>query len=202
MPSFARLRPATTDQPLLDGDDEDDLVARARDDPLAFATLYDRHIDAVFGYCVLRLGRREVAEDAASVIFSRALAGLSRYRGPSFRAWLFGIAHHVVIDVYRTTRGDLSLDAAREVDDPAASPEEAAIASESERALTAALAYLTPDQRQVIELRLAGLTGAEIGAALGRSQGAIAVAQHRAMRRLKHLLTPTQQAVWEEVRRA
>lgn len=202
MPTFARLRPATTDHPLRGDDDDAALVARARDDPLAFAALYDRHIDAVFGYCVLRLGRREAAEDAASVIFSRALAGLPRYRGPSFRAWLFGIAHHVVIDVYRDTRADLSLDAAQDLGDPAASPEEAAIASEAARALTAALAHLTPDQRQVIELRLAGLTGAEIGAALGRSQGAIAVAQHRAMRRLKHLLTPTPPAAWEEVRRA
>lgn len=202
MPSFARLRPATTDLPLLVVDDDAALVARARDDPLAFAALYDRYIDAIYGYCVLRLGRREVAEDAASVIFSRAFAGLPRYRGPSFRAWLFGIAHHVVIDVYRTTRSDLSLDAARDLDDPARSPEEAAIASESERALAAALACLTPDQRQVIELRLAGLTGAEIGAALGRSQGAIAVAQHRAMRRLRLLLTPGQQAAWEGVRRA
>lgn len=178
------------------------LVARARDDPLAFATLYDRYIDAIFGYCVLRLGRREVTEDATSVIFSKALAGLSGYRGPSFRAWLFGIAHHVVIDVYRTTHGDLSLDAAHDLDDPAGSPEDAAIASESTRALAAALAQLTPDQRQVIELRLAGLTGAEIGAALGRSQGAIAVAQHRAMRRLRQLLTSNQRPAWEEVRRA
>ncbi|MFN8662396.1 MAG: sigma-70 family RNA polymerase sigma factor [Thermomicrobiales bacterium] len=202
MPSFARLRPAPTDVPLRGGEDDAVLVARSRDDPLAFATLYDRYLDAIFGYCVLRLGRREVAEDATSVIFSKALAGLPGYRGPSFRAWLFGIAHHVVIDFYRTTRGDLSLDAAHDLDDPAASPEDAAIASESTRALVAALAQLTSDQRQVIELRLAGLTGAEIGAALGRSQGAIAVTQHRAMRRLRQLLTPTQRVTWEEVRRA
>jgi RNA polymerase sigma-70 factor (ECF subfamily) len=202
MPTFARLRPATSDVPLLVVEEDTVLVARARDDPLAFAALYDRHLDAIFGYCVLRLGRREVAEDATSVIFSRALAGLSRYRGPSFRAWLFGIAHHVVIDIYRDTRGDLPLDAALDVDDPASSPEEAAIARESTRALTTALSHLTPDQRQVIELRLAGLTGAEIGAALGRSQGSVAVAQHRAMRRLRQLLTPNQQTAWEEVRRA
>ena len=132
----------------------------------------------------------------------RRSPGCLGIRGPSFRAWLFGIAHHVVADVYRTTHGDLSLDAAHDLDDPAASPEDAAIASESTRALVAALAQLTPDQRQIIELRLAGLTGAEIGAALGRSQGAIAVAQHRAMRRLRQLLKPTQQATREEVRRA
>lgn len=202
MPSFARLRPANTDPPRGVVESEADLVARAQEDAEAFGALYDRYVEAVFGYCILRLGGREAAEDATSVIFAKALAGLPRFRGPSFRAWLFGIAHHVVVDVYRGARRDLSLDAAQEVDDPAASPEDVALAGETTQALTAALVHLTPDQRQVIELRLTGLTTAEIGAALGRSQGAVTVAQHRAIRRLRQLLAHDQSAAWQEVRHA
>ena len=47
---------------------------------------------------------------------------------------------------------------------------------------------MAPDQRRVLELRLAGLTTAEIGAALGRNPGAIRAVQHRAVKRLRHLL--------------
>lgn len=181
---------------------EDDLVlvARAQHEAQAFGVLYDRYLDAIYGYCVLRLGSREAAEDATSAIFSRALVGLARCQGPSFRAWLFGIAHHVVIDIYRSSRGDLPLNAAQDLNDPAASPEDAALANEMMHTLREALAHLTPDQRQVIELRLAGLSAAEIGVALGRTQGAVSVAQHRAMRRLRHLLTSDLRAPWQEVR--
>ncbi|MFN8591048.1 MAG: sigma-70 family RNA polymerase sigma factor [Thermomicrobiales bacterium] len=165
-----------------------DLVAQALVDARAFGALYDRYVDDIYGYCALRLGSREAAEDATSLIFAKALGSLARLRGPSFRAWLFGIAHHVVMDVYRSARPTLSLDAALHLDDPAASLELAALDDESTQILVAALASLSPDQRQVIELRLAGLTTAEISTALARSPGAISVAHHRAVRRLRTLL--------------
>ncbi len=189
MPPFARLRPSANASSPDSLGDEATLVARAHVDVHAFGELYGRYADAVFGYCLLRLASREAAEDATSLIFTKALAGLSRYRGPSFRAWLFGIAHNVVVDSYRAARRDLSLESAAEIGDPAASPEEIALSGEMNRTLTAALSQLTPDQRQVIELRLAGLTSVEIAAAVGRSPGAVIVAQHRAMRRLQQVLT-------------
>src|SRR5688500_15159175 len=74
------------------------LVSQAREDRQAFAALYERHVAAVFGYCYHHLGSREAAEDATSLIFTRALAALPTHRGSSFRGWLFGIAHHVVAD--------------------------------------------------------------------------------------------------------
>lgn len=197
MPSGVHLRQASADPPGTPAGDAE-LVAQARENAQAFGALYDRYVDAIYRYCALRLGSREAAEDATSVIFAKALDGLARYRGPSFRAWLFGIAHHVVIDAYRSTRRDLSLEAAQDMHDPTASLEEMALASETTQTLSAALAHLTPDQRHVIELRLAGLSSAEIAAALGRSRGAVTVAQHRAMRRLQHLLTPDQGAMRRE----
>src|SRR4051812_40261983 len=76
--------------------DERDLVERSLRDRRDFAPLYDRYSAPIYGYCYHRLGSRQLAEDATSVIFAKALTSLSGYRGPSFRAWLFGIAHHVV----------------------------------------------------------------------------------------------------------
>lgn len=199
MPGFARLRATALDPPLRLVQNEADLIAAARLDARAFGPLYDRYMADIFGYCFLRLDSREGAEDATSLIFAKALSGLATYRGPSFRGWLFGIAHHVVIDVYRSNRRHLPLDAAADIDDPSASPEHSLLNNESMSTLTAALRHLTPDQRQVIELRLAGLTNVEISLALGRSRGAVNVAQHRAVRRLRELLMPADGIAGREV---
>ena len=68
------------------------------------------------------------------------------------------------------------------------SPEDHAIAIEQERSLHAALDELPARERQVVELRLAGLTGAEIGKVLGCRTGAVGIAQFRAVRKLRALL--------------
>jgi RNA polymerase sigma-70 factor (ECF subfamily) len=177
---------------------EADLVATATRDRQAFAVLYERHLPAVYGYCVHQLGSRDAAEDATSLIFAKALAGLPSMRGTSFRGWLFGIAHHVVADVRRARPADVPLDVAWEVSDPGPSPEGVALAADSHRALAAAVARLSPTQRHVVELRLAGLTSAEIGQALGCSRRAVDVAQYRAVQRLRRLMAAATDA--EEVR--
>jgi RNA polymerase sigma-70 factor, ECF subfamily len=70
--------------------------------------------------------------------------------------------------------------------DTALTPEDMAVAAEDHRAL---LARLPVDQRSIVELRLAGLTDAEVAETLGRSVGAVKSAQFRALARLRHLLT-------------
>ena len=144
----------------------------------------------VYGNCFRRLGTREAAEDASSLVFIKALAALPRYeeRAGSFRAWLFAIAHNVVVDQVRGRFPDQALDAAAAAPTPVPPPEEQALAADDERILRALLARLTPDQRQVVELRLAGLTDREIAQVLGRSHGAVRMSQFRAVARLRTLL--------------
>jgi RNA polymerase sigma-70 factor (ECF subfamily) len=50
------------------------------------------------------------------------------------------------------------------------------------------LGHLPDDQRRILELRLAGLSGPETAAALGKTHGAVKIAQHRAFTRLRGLL--------------
>lgn len=175
-----------------EGEDEDErLVDLARQDRTAFASLYRRYVVPIHRYCARRLGSREAAEDATSLVFAKALASLPNYRagpGHSFRAWLFTIAHHVVADSHRAARPALPLADAGDIPDPAPRPEEAALLSEERRSVRALLIHLPPAERQVIELRLAGLTGREIAAVLDKRQNAVDVAQFRAIRRLRAVL--------------
>lgn len=191
--------PAASDRPVIgaagppvsDGDDDAMLVARAQRDRQAFALLYDRYLDRIYRFCYRRLGSRETAEDATSAVFTKALTALAAYqeRPGGFRAWIFTIAHNVVTDFYRDRARRPSEPLADDLDliDPDPSPEDAAVVNDERRRLRALLDHLTPDQKQVIELRLAGLSGAEIGEVLGRSRGAVNLAQHRAVKRLQRV---------------
>ena len=84
--------------------DDGALVALARQDRRAFAPLYARYADQVHRYCYRRLGTREAAEDATSLVFARALAALPKCRDETFRSWLFAIAHNVIANDLRDQR--------------------------------------------------------------------------------------------------
>jgi RNA polymerase sigma-70 factor (ECF subfamily) len=181
--------------------DEGVLVARAQRDPAAFAPLYRRYYEPVCRFCFLRLHDWDAAQEATSVVFVRALAGLPRldYREGSFSGWLFTIARNVLANDRRARRRDEPLEEAAEVMDTAPTPEEVALDAEARRSLRALLDHLPAAQRQVVELRLAGLTGAEIARALGRSHAAVRMLQVRALDRLQALLGIADAA--EEARR-
>ena len=191
MPNLLRARsprqhvtePATEDAP-----SDAALVALAMADPRQFALLYARYLDPVHRYCYRRLGSREAAEDATSLVFMKALSAFPRYRDASFRAWLFTIAHHVITDRYRHDRPQDSLETAADLHDAAPSPEDLALAADERCSVMVLLARLPDHQRQVVELRLAGLSGTEIARALGRSRSNVDVTQYRAVARLRSYL--------------
>lgn len=162
------------------------LVAWAQQSPHAFTALYDRYFAAVHGYCLSQLGDDQAAEDAASQTFLKALAALPNYREAGrFRSWLFAIAHNAVQDAIRARSSDASLEMAGDFHDPAASPEERAIAALDGDWLDAAIARLPATDRQVLELRRAGLRGAEIAAVLGISHEAAKKRQLRAIDQIR-----------------
>jgi RNA polymerase sigma-70 factor (ECF subfamily) len=120
------------------------------------------------------------------------LTALPRYvdQGRPFAAFVYGIAGHKVADAQRAGFRDRSdaTDTLPDRADDSAGPEESAIAS-SEAAAAAALLYrLPPAHRELLLLRVvAGLSAEETGAALDMTPGAVRVAQHRALTRLRSL---------------
>ncbi len=172
--------------------DADDaaLVAAAKCERAAFAPLYLRYADPVYRYSLRRLGTKEAAEDATAQVFMKALAALPAYREDrtSFRSWLFAVAHHVLVDIERARRPSSVLEEAAAVADSAPGPEATALSAEAQEEVRSLLAAVAPDQRRVLELRLAGLTTVEVAAVLGCSPGAVRSAQFRAATRLRALL--------------
>src|SRR5829696_6811768 len=186
MAMLVRTRSSFPDALPEDQDPDALLVAYAKADPASFALLYRRYVDPIYRYCYRRLGTRESAEDVTALIFTKALSALPSYRvnGPSFRSWLFAIAHNAVADDLRSRRPAAPLAAALDQIDPMPTPESAALAAEGGRRVRDLLRLLPPEQAQIVELRLAGLTGVEIALALGRTPNAVKVAQYRAYSRL------------------
>lgn len=172
----------------VDGDkrEREELMA-ARDDPARFTLIFDRYIEPVYRFCLLRLGSREQAEDAASQTFLKALAQLDGYRGGSVRGWLFAIARTTVVDLQRRSALESRHHMRADPADASISPEARFIAQEEVRWLYAALDALTADQREVVALRLAGLGAIEIAEATGRTPGSVRALQFRAVREMKRL---------------
>lgn len=132
-------------------------VAAAKRDPEAFSLIYQRYERRIYAYCLRRIGDPYAAEDASSVVFARAFSKLSSCDERRFRAWLFSIAHNVIVDGFRgPKRSESPLESALDVADPSTGLEAEAIHGEASRELSALLACLPTDQRRAVELRLSG----------------------------------------------
>jgi RNA polymerase sigma-70 factor (ECF subfamily) len=190
---------------------EVDVEAMVRDaragDARALGQLYDAYRDRVARFATGRLGDAEKAEDVTSETFEAVLRNLGSYRaGTDFEAWLFTIAHRRVADVFRrrSRRREVALDEAVQMTDrggraalpvplPAVGgPEEAVLAAERRAEVAGAFRRLRADQQEVLALRvLGGLSATQVGEVLGKSEGAVRVAQHRALRSLREAMGVT-----------
>src|SRR3990172_1049511 len=67
------------------------------------AGLYNEYFDKIAHYAYVRIGDKAEAEDIASEVFLKALESLKGYeeRGVPMQAWLFKIAHNLVVDHLR-----------------------------------------------------------------------------------------------------
>jgi RNA polymerase sigma-70 factor (ECF subfamily) len=153
------------------------LIARARTDRDAFGELYERYVDRIYAYLYYRTGSRQDAEDLTQRVFSQALASIGAYapQGGSVGGWLFTIAHNLLANYHRTRarRPAARLEAAVAAVDESVSLE-GVEAEEDARAVRQALTRLPPDRQHLILLKyVVGLSNAEIGRALGKSEGAI-----------------------------
>lgn len=124
------------------------------------------------------------------------MMALPRYedQGRPFLAFVYGIAAHKVADAHRAAARNRSepTDVVPERLSTEAGPEQLAMNADSATRMNELLALLPDKQREILTLRIVvGLSAEETAAAVGSSAGAVRVAQHRALARLKAEITAT-----------
>jgi RNA polymerase sigma-70 factor (ECF subfamily) len=178
---------------------DDDVAATVRravaGDRGATADLVAHFHPAVHRYCRTRLGRfagsYDAADDVAQEVFVAVLAALPRFRdeGKPFAAFVFGIAAHKVADAQRAAyRRPVPVADVPDQPDDGPGPEDNLLRTADAARARALLEYLSPDQREILLLRVAaGLSAEDTASALNMTPGAVRVAQHRALARLRAL---------------
>lgn len=144
-------------------------------DPDAWEELYRRSYRRLFGFARRRLFDHRAAEDAVRETMARALDNIDRFtwQGAGFDAWLYGIARNVLLEHARTRHRTVSL-----VEEDRATPdrgqEEHAVASAETAAMRHAFDRLSPDDRELLKLRVqGGLSSEDVGLLLGKRPGAV-----------------------------
>jgi RNA polymerase sigma-70 factor (ECF subfamily) len=164
-------------------------------DPDAFEAFYRDHLDYVTGYVTRRSADPDTAADLVAEVFLRVVETADTYqsgRGP-VRAWLTGIARHVLADharqVVRQHGAYGRLGGRRFLDEESSEVLAARIdAQASAREVMRSVAALPETQREVVELvALDGLTLAEAAAVLGITAGTARVRYHRARKVLREV---------------
>jgi len=175
-----------------DLDEEAGLVARAvKRDAAAFGLLYESHLDRIFRYVYYRVGTSGEAEDLTEVVFLKAWEAIDRYqpRGVPFVAWLYRLAHNLVVDSYRARRVTVPLDDLTEAEEPGANVIDAVEQQLDAEEVRVALRTLSQEHQQLIVLRFVeGLSHAEVALITGKSEGAMRVVQYRALQALAKAL--------------
>jgi RNA polymerase sigma-70 factor, ECF subfamily len=174
----------------------EDLAAARRREPAAVTLVYTAYAPALYRFFMAAVGDRHTAEDLTGEVFKGAIEGLPGFRGPveALGGWLFRIARHDLFD-FRRKQARSRLDRLDDVLDEAAiaagadDPEEMAIERLEGSRVMAALRQLSPDQREVLLLRMAaGLTAPEVADALHKTTGAVKALQHRGLASLARVL--------------
>jgi len=173
-------------------DDDGELVAAARTgEAWALSEVWRRYSPAVVGY--LRSRGAEEPEDLASEVFVQVFGRIKKFRGDesALRRFIFSVAHARYVDTVRR-RSRRGIDAEFESDSHAGiahSAEAEAIDALTTQRITALIEALSPDQRDVLLLRIIGdLTLEQTAAVLGKSVGAVKSLQHRGLAALRPVI--------------
>lgn len=173
--------------------EEKDLKAAQKGDKEAFTRLYDEYADRLFKFVLIKVGNKPQAEDILQDVFIKAWQALPKFKteGGNLNAWLYRIATNSITDYYRKLyRKPEALELNEEINIAAPQSISEEIETQADIAtLKNALAQLRPSYRQVLELRfIQDFTISETAKILNKSNLAVRLLQHRALKDLKIIL--------------
>ncbi len=160
---------------------EKELLENARHDLSAFKELYAFYFPRIYAYINYRVGRVQDVEDLVASTFLKATERLGQFewRGDgSFAAWLFRIAHDLVVDSYRRdgkVPESVSIDELPDIRSDSVLPDDAALRKEEFEYLRQLIGTLSPRRQEIITLRFfGGLRNKEIAGILGLDERTVA----------------------------
>ena len=172
------------------------LLVQARQyDEIALGKLYDHYAPRIYTYIYRRVEDSHLAEDLVCDVFIRMINAIREDQTwhTSFQAWLYRVAHNLVIDYYRKQPSEpmISLEEAWLSADDQNLDNKIQASMDRER-LRWAIGQLTAEQQQVLALRFGqGLTARETARVLQKTTGAVEALQRRALFSLRRLLAET-----------
>ena len=173
------------------GKSESELIALAcQGSAEAFGALYELYIDQIYNYIYFRTSNGKDAEDICSRVFLRALNHIERYedRGYPFSAWLYRIAHNLVVNWYRDSDRVEEISLLDQYPPPTVegSVEERIEKLDEKEQLLNVINSLPEDRKELLILKhVEGLTNFEIGQIMDRTEGAIKALYHRTLESLR-----------------
>lgn len=159
----------------------------------AVAKLYETHFARIARYITVRIGNISEAEDMASEVFIRALRSVESYKemGAPMEAWLFKIAHNMVVNYHRDKSRRPShtpLDEAFPIPATDNFVEDVERREEIEQ-LHQAMKELSDAQRQILALRFGGeMSSQQVAEVIGKKPGAVREMQSAAVKKLRQIL--------------
>ena len=170
---------------------ETELIALACEgDANAFGSLYEKYIDQIYSYIFFRTSNGKDAEDICSRVFIRALNHIEKYedRGYPFSAWLYRIAHNLVVNWYRDSEKVEEISLLDQYLPPTedGSVEEKIEKMDEKERLLSIIRDLPEDRKELLILKhVEDLTNFEIGKIMDRTEGAIKALYHRTLESLR-----------------
>lgn len=167
-----------------------ELIKQAAEDPAKFSELYRQNVAKVYRYIYARVNNHAEAEDLTSQVFMAVLQRLPLFgAGGNFNAWLFTIARNKIVDNYRKDASMVPLETIQNLSSSEDDPFSQLAQKELFTQLKVALAELTLEQRELLQLRFAAqLSYAEIGLVMGKSEAAVKMSVYRLIDKLQENL--------------
>lgn len=172
---------------MIDGDKN--LIEKAiKGEASAFGSLYDKYQPQIYRFIYLKIGHREEAEDLTHQVFLKSWQSIDgfNFQGFPFSSWLYSVARHQVIDYYRTKKIKITFEEVIELetdDDPLPEAIDNELTIEK---VKKAITCLGDEQQDVIVLRfIEDLSLQEVASILEKTEGAVKLLQHRAIKNLR-----------------
>lgn len=190
---FAKILKMSSSELSERGEEIEKLVRKSqKGDQDAFAGIYDIFIDPIYRYVYYRVKSVD-AEDLVETVFLKVWENIRQYkpRKKSFSAWIFRIAHNLVVDYYRSSKGNMIEELTPQVPDQSRehNPIRVTQGVLDQDALKEAIGKLKKQYQEVIIYKFINdLSNKEIADILKKSEGSLRILQFRALKALKREL--------------